>query len=127
MGDQRASFGNKGVNGFPGNIRATGAKLCLKMVERFAESPKIVHKALDFEGFGNLAWRRRAVNEWQKKSTTNRPGAGLSRGGMDAFFVPYIFPGESYFIGGLITLIMGLLIWRWSVSLKKKEAAGAKK
>ena len=94
MGDQRASFGDKGVNGFPGNIRATGAKLCLKMVERFAESPKIVHKALDFEGFGNLAWRRGAVNEWQKESTTNRPGAGLSRGAWTLFSFPIFFRGN---------------------------------
>ncbi|MDR4492878.1 MAG: hypothetical protein R3B74_00310 [Nitrospirales bacterium] len=41
--------------------------------------------------------------------------------GMDAFFAPYLFPQENYFIGGLVVLIIGLLGWRWHRSAKKKD------
>lgn len=41
---------------------------------------------------------------------------------MDAFFAPYLFPRETYFIGGLVVLIIGLLGWRWvRVSKLPKE------
>lgn len=42
---------------------------------------------------------------------------------MDAFFAPYVFPQEEYFLGGLVILIVFLLGVRWYVFFKKKDPA----
>ena len=41
---------------------------------------------------------------------------------MDAFFAPYLFPNERYFIGAIVFLVVALCVVRWRVANRKKDA-----